>query len=464
MSTTTIKKIIISNFKSIKDLEIELAPLTIFVGPNGSGKSSILEALALMSQCSKRNASIRSGKAIEGGEDALVEYGEFRSIFHRGLDEIELSLGITVNIPVEEIKPSIIKELDVFSEITKKPPQPPYIKESNALFAYLKFLQSLNLNKEVFNIEYVYSTSKSHYLHSYIIEGNKITYGYNSEYDKPINLPSEFELRASLGDAVLSPYSIFNLNSFFSQKLVEIIKGRLSKVYYISAERGNIPWYYPVGAAKHGWVGKKGEYTLEILAELMKPANENKRLPYEILCEKFGIKNMWVGWDRSNYLTSDYADPYLGSAHKFPSLGYGSRQLLPIIAQLSYSNPSDVILIEEPEISLHPSYQRLLPVLFGRAVNEGKQILVTTHSSYFVLSLDLVLEGYRLEGQTTRGLRSYEVKLLPSDIAVYHVIRDEKEGYTKAEKLELDERGLKEGIPSFINVEREILEKFISKE
>jgi hypothetical protein len=74
------------------------------------------------------------------------------------------------------------------------------------------------------------------------------------------------------------------------------------------------------------------------------------------------------------------------------------------------------------------------------------------------------LEGYKLEGQTTRGLISYEVKLSPSDIAVYHVIRDEKEGYTKVEKLELDERGLKEGIPSFINVEREILEKFISKE
>jgi hypothetical protein len=94
-----------------------------------------------MSQCSKRNASIRSGKDIEM-EDALVEYGEFRSIFHRGLDEIELSLGTTVNIPVEEIKASIIRQLDVFSETTKKPPQPPYIKESKALFAYLKFFKA----------------------------------------------------------------------------------------------------------------------------------------------------------------------------------------------------------------------------------------------------------------------------------------------------------------------------------
>jgi predicted ATPase len=461
MSTTTIKKIIIRNFKSIKDLEIELAPLTIFVGPNGSGKSSILEALALMSQCSKRNASIISESAIKGGEDALVEYDEMRSILHkRRIDKIDLSLGITVNIPVEEVKAAIMKDLNVFQDIAYK--LPPTVSTA-PIFAYLDFLRKLNLNKSVFEITYSFIRSNSVYLHSYIIEGDKVYYGYNSEYDKFVSEPSILEIK-SASDIFLSPYFIAGYPSNFSQKLVEIFKKRLSKVYYLSAERGYIPWSYEAEERKHEWVGKRGEYSLEILAELMKPENDEKRLPYEILCEKFGIKNMWAGWDRGNHLTSNYADPYLGSIHKITSLGYGTRQLLPIIAQLSYSNPGDFILIEEPEISLHPSYQRLLPILFGRAVNEGKQILVTTHSSYFVLSLDLVLEGYKLEGQTTRGLRSYEVKLLPSDIAVYHVIRDEKEGYTKVEKLELDERGLKEGIPSFINVEREILEKFISKE
>ncbi|NUN09194.1 MAG: AAA family ATPase [Ignavibacteriaceae bacterium] len=39
---TTIK---IKNFRSLEDVEIELAPLTILVGPNGAGKSSLLKAL-----------------------------------------------------------------------------------------------------------------------------------------------------------------------------------------------------------------------------------------------------------------------------------------------------------------------------------------------------------------------------------------------------------------------------------
>jgi AAA15 family ATPase/GTPase len=461
MFTTIIKKIKIRNFKCIKDLEIELAPLTIFVGPNGSGKSSILEALALMSQCSKRNVPIISESAIKGGEDSLVEYDEVRSILYKRIDKIDLSLGITASIPVEELKAGIMRDLNVFQDIAYKPS--PTIS-TDPIIAYLDFLRKLNLNKPVFEVTYSFIRSNLIYLPDYIIEGKRIYYGYDSEYSKYISEPGQLELRSVGGDIFLSTYNVSNYLSEFSLKLVEAFKKRLSKIYYLSAERGYIPWSYEAKERKHKWVGKRGEYTIEILAELMKPENDEKRLPYEILCEKFGIKYVWAGWDRGNYLTSNYVDPYLGSKHKFPSLGYGSRQLLSIIAQLAYSDPGCIILIEEPEISLHPSYQRLLPVLFGRAINEGKQILVTTHSSYFVLSLDIVLEGYKLEGQTTRGYMSYEVKLSPSDIVIYHVARDEKEGYTKVEKLELDERGLKEGISSFINVEREILEKFISKE
>jgi len=91
----TIKKLVIKNFKCIKDLSIDLAPLTIFVGPNGSGKSSILEALAFMSQCSKKNMEPRSEGAVK---DELVEYDGLKSILHKGLDDVELSLGITADI------------------------------------------------------------------------------------------------------------------------------------------------------------------------------------------------------------------------------------------------------------------------------------------------------------------------------------------------------------------------------
>ncbi len=44
-----IRKVQISNFKSIPDLTLDLGRVTVFIGANGSGKSNILEAIALAS-------------------------------------------------------------------------------------------------------------------------------------------------------------------------------------------------------------------------------------------------------------------------------------------------------------------------------------------------------------------------------------------------------------------------------
>lgn len=45
-----IHKIHIENFMSLKDVSVDLEPLTIFVGPNGSGKSALFKAFVLLSK------------------------------------------------------------------------------------------------------------------------------------------------------------------------------------------------------------------------------------------------------------------------------------------------------------------------------------------------------------------------------------------------------------------------------
>ena len=52
-------KVKIENFKSIRKLDLELAPLTILVGPNASGKSNVLEAVAILAQTTKLRGNIR---------------------------------------------------------------------------------------------------------------------------------------------------------------------------------------------------------------------------------------------------------------------------------------------------------------------------------------------------------------------------------------------------------------------
>jgi predicted ATP-dependent endonuclease of OLD family len=129
---------------------------------------------------------------------------------------------------------------------------------------------------------------------------------------------------------------------------------------------------------------------------LRKPRYEDRKIFYEKLCEDFGIVKAWAGLE--NVITFQYEDKYLGGVHGFLMLGCGLRQLLLVVIQLAYSNPESVILVEEPETSLHLEYQRSLAVLFGLAVLEGEQVLVATHSNYFSLSLGLIIsdKGYTI--------------------------------------------------------------------
>lgn len=51
-----IKHIIIKNYKSLENLDLQLNPLMIFVGPNNAGKSNIFECLSFLSRLVKTGA------------------------------------------------------------------------------------------------------------------------------------------------------------------------------------------------------------------------------------------------------------------------------------------------------------------------------------------------------------------------------------------------------------------------
>lgn len=50
-----LRKLTVRNMKCLRDVTLDLAPLTILVGPNDSGKTSLLEAIHLLSETTRRN-------------------------------------------------------------------------------------------------------------------------------------------------------------------------------------------------------------------------------------------------------------------------------------------------------------------------------------------------------------------------------------------------------------------------
>ncbi len=86
-----LNKLQLKNFKSAKDLEIELRPLTVLAGLNGSGKSSVLQAIALLKQTLDQGESPRA-LPLRG---ALLRLGRSEDVHFEGAESSELILAVS---------------------------------------------------------------------------------------------------------------------------------------------------------------------------------------------------------------------------------------------------------------------------------------------------------------------------------------------------------------------------------
>jgi len=66
------------------------------------------------------------------------------------------------------------------------------------------------------------------------------------------------------------------------------------------------------------------------------------------------------------------------------AVGVGVSQALPIALLLVLSEPGDVLVIEQPELHLHPAMQLRMADLLLRFAAAGRQIIVETHSEHLV--------------------------------------------------------------------------------
>lgn len=68
------------------------------------------------------------------------------------------------------------------------------------------------------------------------------------------------------------------------------------------------------------------------------------------------------------------------------------RSLLDIGFYLRHvASPGDLLMVDEPELNLHPENQRRVARLFARLVNLGIKVFITTHSDYIIKELNTLI-------------------------------------------------------------------------
>ncbi len=443
-----IRKLKLANFRSIgeRGIEIEFKPLTIFVGPNASGKSSILLALDWLAK--------RAGKEIYApptdyerkihGVNAFKDY-----IFARDLRR-KLSMEIEFFLPKELIDP---------------------VK---------------SLTKRISNLEHPQSITYGFYYHHpyYELYPDRLHYGNYSvflRFDKTaeIHVEQTFDcvkreitrkLSGSFGEEQAKDARALNLFRYtpfegFSKlegiryaidKFFDIFRENiLSRFYLLTALRGYVEYEVQVETSLD--VGAKGEKLIEtsstLLATYDLDIREKLGEKYLYWLEKFGLRKFSAGLKERQLLGASYLDDS-GKRLDLALASHGCKQIASVVAELIATPEHSVVMIEEPEISLHPEHQALLPLLFADVIKSfNKQVIVSTHSTILILALMDAVEGHP----------DYDVPTLEAnEIAVYHVER--KNGQTIVKPLELSPEGLpKEGIPSFLRVEQELFKRLVRR-
>jgi predicted ATPase len=87
--TLYLRRLKVTNFRSLRDVEVRLAPLNVLVGPNGAGKSNLLDVIAFLGDATRDDL-----------EPALERRGGFSRVHFRGDPDATSSIKIEVETSV----------------------------------------------------------------------------------------------------------------------------------------------------------------------------------------------------------------------------------------------------------------------------------------------------------------------------------------------------------------------------
>ena len=127
-------------------------------------------------------------------------------------------------------------------------------------------------------------------------------------------------------------------------------------------------------------------------------------------------------------------------AIQLSSSSFKSLSLLSLYLKHS-AHEGDTIIIDEPELNLHPDNQRKIARFIGRLVNEGFKVIISTHSDYIIKELNnlIMLSSVKNRKKFMNRLDVFqENQLLKPACVEAHLFTLKN---NKSELIEVDETG-----------------------
>ena len=392
-------KLHLTNFKAWKDTSaLALKPVTMLLGTNSSGKSTLIQSLLLLKQTVQ--SPDRTVHLNLGGDEIndLFNFGSFDDVLNQSTETPrQFSVAFDFHRSGSE-------------RISGGSFEASYGKTSSGSVA----VQTVTLR-----------TGESEFR---TVRRDKGAFSVfvNDEVQprmKGRNYAPERSIALS-ADAIAA----LDKDGQLAEDLSLAIRRELEGINYLGPLRRKPERDYPWNKTKPGEVGSDGRAAIDALlaSALLKGDGSNemldgvsKWLARMKVAQKLEVRQQGRS---SRYELVIHRD---GVACNLRDVGIGVSQVLPVLVLAYFAPAGSTVILEEPEIHLHPLAQSVLAELFVEVSQKRKvQFIVETHSEHLFRRMQTLVAGG---------------KVANDGVAMYFVERKGKNAHLR--ELALDEYG-----------------------
>ena len=413
-------KVRLRNFKAFKDTgDIEIAPLTVLTGPNSSGKSAIIRAMMALRQTTES----RDPNTAFVPTGSYVDLGPYRDIVFK--HDVKSSVGF--DLELRSFSPSAIHTGEITSSKGHSG------MSASIELAYLSSTDRLYLARSTVRLGDGFLE-----IHKETKKGSQIGRFYTTlvkVHDLPVSLSDSPVAKFYAGP----PFQVKDITAKTTgeHRESELVAARAARILEDSVmyEFAQLHYIGPLQAspqrmylstgetlAEVGTAGESGPAVL-MSASSIKPSYLKERL--SDWCSKMGlaceVKLVAVSGGFFQVLV---VDPHTKVAINLPDAGVGTSRILPILVQGLTATPGSTLMLEQPEIYLHPKVQAGLTDFLIEVSQRGIGVVVETHSEHLITRLQR---------------RIAEEIFNPAHMALYYVTPS-SEG-SELTRVEIDEYG-----------------------
>ena len=380
----------LENFKSWQDTgDIALKPITGFFGANSSGKTSLIQALLLLKQTA--DSPDRGIVFHFGDRRTPVDLGDFESVVHE--HDTQNTLRISFDWKAERRmrvrglsgdKTVIASDRIGFDVASREE-----MSQSGRTAIPFVDQMSYRVGDDIFGLRRAPTV--------------------NPEYQL-FHAGENFDLKRRAGRprAIPHPTKCYGFprearanyqNAWFLSRLELALEECLGGVYYLGPLRAHPERNYPWSGAQPTDMGQAGE---SVVDAILASRERGERIGRANGSGSLDIEQYTAQWLKNLGLIDDFRVESIGSrlfevrVRKSPKsaevlitdVGFGVSQILPVLVLCFYVPKGSTVILEQPEIHLHPAIQAGLADVFIDAWKKrGVQILLESHSEHLLRRL-----------------------------------------------------------------------------